>query len=382
MSSRRELPIKHYVLGIYDGPHATPAISSEGPIFLGIKNITDDGHLNFSEIRHVSENELPKWTRRVTPQAGDVVLTYEATLHRYAIIPEGFRGCLGRRVALVRPDPVKVDSRFLLFYFLSREWRSVVERFIITGATVNRIPLEKFPDFPVTLPALPEQQRIAAILSAYDDAMENNRRRMALLEKAARLLYEEWFVRLRFPGHEHSPVKDGLPQGWERVAFEEALVLQRGFDLPKELWEEGEFPICGSTGIIGHHIAPKVKGPGVFTGRSGSLGIVNYIAEEYWPHNTALWVKEFKRVTPLFALFLMRGMNLKQYNGGASVPTLDRKAVHRVEILLPPLRIIQVFDDSVRSIFSQLENLALQNQKLRAARDLLLPRLMSGEIEV
>src|SRR5206468_6227094 len=113
--------------------------------------------LDLSEIRHVSENEFPRWTRRVTPQPGDVVLTYEATLHRYAVIPEGFRGCLGRRVALVRPDPEKADSRFLLYYLLSREWRSVVESFIITGATVDRIPLEKFPDFPATLPPLPVQ---------------------------------------------------------------------------------------------------------------------------------------------------------------------------------------------------------------------------------
>ena len=83
-------PIKDYCLGIYDGPHATPKEADDGPVFLGIKNITDDGTLDLSEIRHVSEEEYPRWTRRVTPQAGDVVFTYEATLHRYALIPEGF----------------------------------------------------------------------------------------------------------------------------------------------------------------------------------------------------------------------------------------------------------------------------------------------------
>ena len=98
-------PIKEYSIGIYDGPHATPAEADEGPIFLGIKNITEDGRLDFSEIRHVSEQEYPRWTKRVIPKAGDLVFTYEATLHRYALIPDGFRGCLGRRVALVRPNP-------------------------------------------------------------------------------------------------------------------------------------------------------------------------------------------------------------------------------------------------------------------------------------
>src|SRR5258706_9335003 len=120
-------PIKDYCLGIYDGPHATPQESDDGPIFLGIKNITDDGRLDLSEIRHVSEEEFPKWTKRVAPMGGDLVLTYEATLHRYAIIPDGFNGCLGRRVALIRPDPKKVDRRYLLYYFLSFEWRRIVE---------------------------------------------------------------------------------------------------------------------------------------------------------------------------------------------------------------------------------------------------------------
>lgn len=96
-------PIKDYCLGIYDGPHATPQEAKDGLIFLGIKNITADGRLDFSEIRHVSEDEFPRWTRRVTPQPDDVVFTYEATLHRYAIIPEGFHGCLGRRVVLYAP---------------------------------------------------------------------------------------------------------------------------------------------------------------------------------------------------------------------------------------------------------------------------------------
>ena len=189
MKNLQPRPIKDFALGIYDGPHATPKESSEGAVFLGIKNITDDGRLDFSEVRHVSEQELPKWTRRVTPQANDVVLTYEATLHRYAIIPEGFRGCLGRRVALVRPDPEKVDSRFMLYYFLSRNWRSVTEAYIKSGATVDRLPLEKFPDIPVRFPSLSVQKKIASILTAYDDLIENNRRRMVLLEESARLLY-------------------------------------------------------------------------------------------------------------------------------------------------------------------------------------------------
>ena len=111
MRSNFPRPIKKFAVGIFDGPHATPQEASEGAVFLGIKNFTDDGRLDLSEIRYVSENDLPRWTKRVTPQQGDVVFTYEATLHRYAIIPEGFRGCLGRRVALLRPNTVLSSSK-------------------------------------------------------------------------------------------------------------------------------------------------------------------------------------------------------------------------------------------------------------------------------
>jgi type I restriction enzyme S subunit len=113
-------PIKQFALGIYDGPHATPRESNEGPIFLGIKNVSADGRLDLTEIKHVSEQDYPKWIRRVVPQKNDIVFSYEATLHRYALIPEGFRGCLGRRMALVRPDTSKVHPRFLHFSLLSQ----------------------------------------------------------------------------------------------------------------------------------------------------------------------------------------------------------------------------------------------------------------------
>jgi type I restriction enzyme, S subunit len=205
---------------------------------------------------------------------------------------------------------------------------------------------------------------------------------MTLLEESARLLYQEWFVRLRFPGYGHTRITNGVPEGWERIAFERALVLQRGFDLPIQAREDGDVPIYGSTGINGFHNKAKVPGPGVVTGRSGTLGEVHYVAGDFWPLNTALWVKEFKRVTPLFSLFLMREMDLKQYNGGVSVPTLDRKTVHRVEVLIPPKSLLAVFDEFVVPLFEQMENLTLQKQKLRTARDLLLPKLMSGEITV
>ncbi|MEO0520111.1 MAG: restriction endonuclease subunit S [Cyanobacteria bacterium P01_A01_bin.116] len=211
----KKLPIEDFYDGFYDGPHATPKFVEEGPIFLGVKNITEDGRLDLSSTHHVSINDFQKWTKRVVPQSGDIVFTYEAALHRYAIIPKGFKGCLGRRTALVRPNLEKVTSKFLLYYFLGGEWKALVLSRIFPGATVDRIPLIDFPKFRVLIPQISVQKKIAAVLSAYDDLIENNNRRIALLEKMAEEIYREWFVRLRFPGHEGVAFHKGIPEGWE-----------------------------------------------------------------------------------------------------------------------------------------------------------------------
>ena len=279
----------------------------------------------------------------------------------------------------VRLNKALSDPLFYHYYFKS-PLSSMVS--IVTQGVQAGIRGSDLKQLPVPVPSIDIQNQIASILSTYDTLIETNRRRMSLLVESARLLYQEWFVRLRFPGHEYTRVVDGVPERWELAPFEEALVLQRGFDLPVQDRQEGNVPIYGSMGINGYHNKAKVSGPGIVTGRSGTLGEVQYIPEDFWPLNTSLWVKEFKKVSPFFALYMMREMDLKQYNGGASVPTLDRKAVHRLEILVPPAKLLSAFDEFCNPIFLQIANLKMQNEKLRTARDLLLPRLMSGEIAV
>ena len=395
-------PIKEYALGIYDGPHATPKESLDGPIFLGIKNITENGQLSFSEIRHVSEAEFPKWTRRVTPQAGDVVFTYEATLHRYALIPEGFCGCLGRRVALIRPDPKKADGRFLLYFFLSHGWRKVVESFIITGATVDRIPLEKFPDSPAAIPILPIQKKIADVLSTYDDLIENNRRRMALLEESARQLYREWFVRLRFPGHEHTRITNGVPQGWERKPIAAlTLFLKRG--ITPHYDEDAEGLVinqkCVRNGRLDVMLARRqsrefkpdqqVQRGDVLVNSTGQ-GTLGRLAQVLAAipnctvdtHVTILRPRQTAG-THYFGLAVMDWEpRFSTMGRGATNQTeLSPGQIGAAEVLLPSHSLIQQFEEYTSPIFSQVITRTDQNINLRAAHDLLL-RLMSGVISV
>ena len=393
-------PIKDFCLGIYDGPHATPTESDEGPIFLGIKNITNDGRIDLTEVRHVSEEDFPKWTRRVTPLPGDVVFTYEATLHRYAVVPEGFRGCLGRRVALLRPDPELADSRYLLYYFLSSKWRSVVESNVISGATVDRIPLERFPDFPATLPSISVQREVAAILGTYDDLIENNRRRMALLEESARLLYREWFVHLRFPGHEHTPIVDGVPQGWTRKTLGDLCNEIRDMVLPESL--EPDTPYIGLEHIPRRSISLdewgnveqvtsskcRFKAGEIIFGKirpyfhKVGVAFVDGVAS-----SDAIVVRPSDESLHGLVLMTMSSdsfiaVTTQQMKEGSKMPRADWKQMKAYPVPLPPPGLLSNFDGVIRPIVEQLRAISFSCRKLRSARDLLLPRLMSGEIAV
>ena len=404
-------PIKDYCLGIYDGPHATPAEADEGPVFLGIKNITEDGRLDFSEVRHVSESEFPKWTRRVVPTQGDVVFTYEATLHHYALIPDGFRGCLGRRVALVRPDPVQVDSRFLLYYFLSSTWRSVVEANVTSGATVDRIPLERFPSFRAALPPLPIQQRVAEILSDYDDLIDNNRRRIQLLENSVRLLFDEWFVKLKHPSVDRRAL---LLDGWTTATLRQLCVSDGGIQtgpfgsqLHQSDYSDEGIPLVmpknlatlrvslDSIARIPEFLANELgrhrmqRGDIVF-GRRGEIGRRAYIGTRqtgYFCGTGCLRLRaDPARINPRL-LFDMLGSPLvageiANRAKGSTMANLSAGALQSVEIPVPPRALQDQFAEQAEAVSELIDVLEEQSRKLHLARDLLLPRLMSGEIEV
>ncbi len=299
------------------------------------------------------------------------------------VVPEDDRFLHNQRLGLVeylRDSPI--DKGFLYYLLNSPAYREQIKG-SATGATVRHSAPKRICECSVLVPdTLAEQQQVAQVLSAYDDLISTNQCRIAFLEESARLLYREWFINLRFPGFELVKFVDGIPEGWSRERLDSALLLQRGFDLPNGVRKPGSIPIYASAGINGYHSDAKVKGPGVVTGRSGTLGLVHYVPGDFWPLNTALWVKEFRRVTPIFAYFLLSEMNLAQYNSGASVPSLDRKVVHPVEILIPPGRVIGQFDEYVGPLFEQVEHLREANLQAADARDALLPQLMSGAIRV
>jgi len=145
--------ISEVVEEVFDGPHATPPDAVEGPVFLGIKNLTGSG-LDLTDIRHINESDWPRWTKRVTPRPLDIVFSYEATLGFFALIPPGLRCCLGRRLALIRPKAKDGHSHFWFHQFIGPDFQRYLMQHSVQGATVDRIPLIQFPNYLVLNPPL------------------------------------------------------------------------------------------------------------------------------------------------------------------------------------------------------------------------------------
>ena len=407
MSEWQTYKIKDIWRGFFDGPHATPPVSDNGGIFLGISNITSNGHIDLSDIKYISEQDLPKWTKRVVPQGGDIVFSYEATLNLYAIIPEGFHGCLGRRMALIRVNEKKASNKFLFYYFFSKEWRTTIAENTIVGSTVDRIPIAKFPDFPITLPPLDVQKKLASILSAYDNLIENNNKRIKILEQIAENLYKEWFVRFRFPGHETTSIENGIPNSWRIEKIENISNVTDGVhntiqDTPDSPYlllsckniKDGKIQIGKDERTIDEKTFFKLrkrtqlsKGDILITS-VGTIGDIHLLNQEpsYIEFQRSVAIvkpnKELVNSCYLYEMFKSMRKEFENAAHGAAQQCLFIGDINRMKVSLPPLKISQLFGKKVQPIYDLILTLSNQCDNLIKQRDLLLPRLMSGKLAV
>jgi len=238
-----------------------------------------------------------------------------------------------------------------------------------SGSAIPSTSREDFYDLDICLPSLKEQESIAEVLSSLDDKIDLLHRNNKTLEQLAETLFRQWFV-------EEADVS------WEEGVLSDLFILQRGFDLPSQNRVEGNIPIITSGGIGQFHNQYKIKGPGIVTGRSGVLGNVFYVKDDFWPLNTTLFVSKFNRATTLFTYFFLKGIDLNSLNAGSAVPTLNRNHVHGLKVNLPPLELVNNFETKAESFFSKMYLNNLQIKQLESLRDTLLPKLMSGAVKV
>jgi type I restriction enzyme S subunit len=321
-------------------------------------------------------------------QTGDLLvvmtdLTQEANiLGAPALVPDDFP-CLHNqrlgRVMDVAED--RLDRRFLYYVFNSSEYRERLKS-TATGSTVRHTSPKRIYEHHFRLPPLETQRRIVSILGAYDDLIEVNRRRVAVLEEMARGLFEEWFVSFRFPGHETVPILDTpdgpLPEGWNNGVLGDMVQLEYGKALKADTRMPGPFPVFGSGGKVGQHNQALIKGPGIILGRKGNVGAVIWSKNDFWPIDTVYYVVSRYPLTYLYHLLHL----LPFQNTDAAVPGLNRGGALKIPVAAPPSIICEEYDRLVRSIFALRDKLLDVIDALAASRDLLLPRLISGQLSV
>lgn len=254
-----------------------------------------------------------------------------------------------------------------------------------TGAAIPSTKREDFYAATIAVPPVEQQQRIASILSAYDDLIENNRRRIAILEEAAQQLYKEWFVRFRFPGHEHVKIIDGVPEGWVSTALSEIAVVKKGKNITKATVVEGNVPVVagGLTPAYFHNTA-NVKTAAVTVSASGAnAGFVNFYQQDIWASDCSyLAHADNAQLQYLYLLLRHRQTDLTAMQKGAAQPHVYPKDIDRLVVLKAPAKLVGQVADLIAPLFGQVSNLERQNTELAKARDILLPKLMNGSLSV
>lgn len=415
-------------LGIYDGPHATPKKTANGPVFLGISSL-NNGQLDLTSFEYLSEEDFEKWTRRVVPQAGDIVFSYETRLGQVAVIPDGLRCCLGRRMALMRVNPEKAIPDYLLYAYLSPGFQDVIRQRTIHGSTVDRIPLVEFRSFPISVPPLDVQKNVVATLRALDDRIVLLREANTTLEAVAQTLYKSWFVdfdpvRAKMEGRTPEDMDEAIaclfpdnleeaelglmPSGWNFAAIRD--MVEGVYDGPHATPPEAD---CG----------PVFLGIKNLTGTALDLSEIRHIAEAQWEQWTRRVepqagdiVFSYEATLGYFALIppglrccLGRRLALirpKARDGathfwfhqftaapfkrllekhtiqGATVNRIALKEFPSYAVLNPPLMLQLAFDKTVAPLWAKIHENQSQAQTLTKLRDTLLPRLVSGQLRI
>ncbi len=382
---------------IVDCEHKTAPTQETGYPSIRTPNI-GRGYLILDGVNRVSEETYQLWTKRAVPQAGDIIMAREAPVGNAAMVPEGLKPCLGQRTLLIRPDRTKISPAFLNYLLNGPEIQSVIHA-KTNGVTVAHLNMKDVRALPIPeLPPLSTQRRIAGILSAYDELIENNQRRIRILEDMARSLYREWFVHFRYPGHESVPLTDSpfgqIPQGWEVRNLKDIANVTYGCALKSQSFnvDGNGLPVVRirniPTGASETYSAEEcdvkyqINNGHILVGMDGDFHMC------IWSNGLALQNQRVARFESQgeignYHLFLALERPIQEFNMaivGTTVAHLGDMHIKTIPIVWPPSALRERAKEILEPLSEQVITLKRQTANLRRTRDLLLPRLLSGQV--
>jgi type I restriction enzyme, S subunit len=393
---------------ITDGKHGDCQNEADsGFYFVSCKDVAN-GKVNYENARQITEADFVDTHRRTKFAPSDILITNSGTIGRMALASDSEltrRTTFQKSVAILKPIPSRVDPAFL-YYALQSDTRRLVE--YAGGTAQKNLLLRDLRAFEVNIAPLPVQRRIAGILSAYDELIENGQRRMRILETMARALYSEWFIDFRFPGHEKfrrvpSPLGD-VPQGWnvQRIGDTFETVLGGTPSRARsDFWEGGTIPWINSgktndlrviepsqfiTELALERSAAKLmrKGTTVLAITGATLGQVSLLEIDTAANQSVVGVSDPSGLHSewLYLTVSDRIEGIIRHASGGAQQHINKEIVNDVRVVLPPEPVVRVFKRLVAPMFQEVATLLFQAQNLRRTRDLLLPRLLSGQIAI
>jgi type I restriction enzyme S subunit len=306
---------------------------------------------------------------------------------------------VNQHVSIIRPNPKRIDPRFLRYFLVTPFMQAHMLGYAAAGATRNALTKAMIEGFQIPGTRVDDQRAIASVLGALDDKIDLNRRMNETLEAMARAIFKDWFVdfgpaRAKMEGRAPYFAPEiwalfpdrldaqGNPQGWRLEPLLGVCELKRGYDLPSQNRIAGPVPIISSSGQSGWHQDAMVRGPGIVTGRYGTIGEIFTCQSDFWPLNTTLYVRDFKSRPFWFVYHTLRGLDFAKYSDKAAVPGVNRNALHMEPVITAGPEILTAFNSSVEPLMKLAQENRVEAETLAATRDLLLPKLMSGEIRV
>lgn len=388
---------------IVDCPHSTAPDEGEGYPLIRTPNV-GKGRLDLNGVHRVSESVYKQRIQRGAPRANDLIFAREAPAGNVALVQENQTVCLGQRTVLIRPNVQKVNPQYLVYYLLSPKPQYELLG-TANGATVAHVNLPAIRNLKIELPEKSVQDKIGTILVTYDDLIENNQKQIKLLEEAAQRLYKEWFVDLRFPGHENTKIVDGVPEGWNECTVESFGTVITGKTPPtsnKEYYTNGKVPFVTIPDM--HNVVYPLKTEkrltieGAQTQKNkyippnsvmisciGTVGLVS-IATEVCQTNQQINSIILNNEDDLYFFYesMLRMKDLLDGLGsnGATMTNVNKSKLEKLIIISPSKDIVKQYNDVCKPLFESALNSSRKNVYLKNMREALLPKLMSGEVEV
>lgn len=279
------------------------------------------------------------------------------------------------------------NPTFFTYLFKSNGFRKAIAGTAV-GANIQNLSQGRLGNYEFECPNIETQHLIAYTLSRYDSLIDNYQKQIKLLEEAAQRLYKEWFVNLRFPGHENTKIVDGVPEGWEKKSIDSIYSIKYGKNLSTKLINKsGEYPVYGANGIIGYYSQANCEEQvALITSRGNGSGdvLMTYHTKAFITNNSFIVkpLERYKYCDLSFTFHFLSRANFRAVRTGAAQPQLTNQSIHNVDVVLPSKEVIEKYCKIAYPFFQEIKTFKHQLRLLTESRDRLLPKLLSGEIEV